>query len=209
MLIGVLLPVHIFRDNSSDPQNALENKAFAFDTNIGNESVPLYNSTHIDTPYIKEYSMPNGTWPNGILVDKNGIVWTVGTKSHTLLSFDPNQGRVIAFYPIPQESQKNATRTNSVQSGVSMAWALVQDKNGSIWFSQADSPNPLWRFDPSTKKFESIRMVSEAPYQILEIYGLRHSLITNLESSRRLKKTKVLATEIMKIVRNTKFLNLI
>ncbi|HYT41040.1 MAG TPA: hypothetical protein VEP90_01720, partial [Methylomirabilota bacterium] len=166
LLIGVLLPVHIFRDNSSDPQNALENKAFAFDTNIGNESVPLYNSTHIDTPYIKEYSMPNGTWPNGILVDKNGIVWTVGTKSHTLLSFDPNQGRVIAFYPIPQESQKNATRTNSVQNGVSMAWALVQDKNGSIWFSQADSPNPLWRFDPSTKKFESIRMVSEAPYQM-------------------------------------------
>ncbi len=166
MLIGVLLPVHIFRDNSSDPQNALENKAFAFDTNIGNESVPLYNSTHIDTPYIKEYSMPNGTWPNGILVDKNGIVWTVGTKSHTLLSFDPNQGRIIAFYPIPQESQKNATRTNSVQNGVSMAWALVQDKNGSIWFSQADSPNPLWRFDPSTKKFESIRMVSEAPYQM-------------------------------------------
>ena len=166
MLIGVLLPVHIFRDNSSDPQNALENKAFAFDTNIGNESVPLYNSTHIDTPYIKEYSMPNGTWPNGILVDKNGIVWTVGTKSHTLLSFDPNQGRVIAFYPIPQESQKNATRTNSVQNGVSMAWALVQDKNGSIWFSQADSPNPLWRFDLSTKKFESIRMVSEAPYQM-------------------------------------------
>lgn len=110
--------------------------------------------------------MPNGTWPNGILVDKNGIVWTVGTKSHTLLSFDPNQGRVIAFYPIPQESQKNATRTNSVQNGVSMAWALVQDKNGSIWFSQADSPNPLWRFDPSTKKFESIRMVSEAPYQM-------------------------------------------
>jgi len=166
LLIGVLLPVHIFRDNSSDPQNALENKAFAFDTNIGNESVPLYNSTHIDTPYIKEYSMPNGTWPNGILVDKNGIVWTVGTKSHTLLSFDPNQGRVIAFYPIPQESQKNATRTNSVQNGVSMAWAVVQDKNGSIWFSQADSPNPLWRFDPSTKKFESIRMVSAAPYQM-------------------------------------------
>jgi streptogramin lyase len=166
LLIGVLLLVHIFRDNSLDPQNALDNNAFAFDTNIGNESVPLYNSTHIDTPYIKEYSMPNGTWPNGILVDKNGIVWTVGTKSHTLLSFDPNQGRVIASYPIPQESQKKATRTNSVQNGVSMAWAVVQDKNGSIWFSQADSPNPLWRFDPSTKKFESIRMVSAAPYQM-------------------------------------------
>ena len=166
LLIGALLVVPIFRDNNSDLQNALEHEAFAFDTNIGNESVPLYNSIHIDTPYIKEYPMPNGTWPNGILVDKSGIVWTVGTKSHTLLSFDPNQGRVIASYPIPQGGQKNATKNNNVQSSVSMVWAVVQDKNGSIWFSQADSPNPLWRFDPSIKKFESIHLVSAAPYQM-------------------------------------------
>ena len=164
--MGGLLLVTTFRDNNPDLQNALENKAFAFDTNVGNESVPLYNSTHIDTPYIKEYSMPNGTWPNGILVDKSGIVWTVGTKSHTLISFDPKQGRVIASYPIPQDSQKNATKNNNVQSGVSMVWAVVQDKDGSIWFSQADSPNPLWRFDPSTKKFESNHLVSAAPYQM-------------------------------------------
>ena len=157
--MGCLL-VTTFRDNNPDLQNALENKAFAFDTNVGNESVPLYNSTHIDTPYIKEYSMPNGTWPNGILVDKSGIVWTVGTKSHTLISFDPKQGRVIASYPIPQDSQKNATKNNNVQSSVSMVWAVVQDKAGSIWFSQADSPNPLWRFDPATKKFESNHLVS-------------------------------------------------
>jgi streptogramin lyase len=166
LLIGALLLVPIFRDNNPDLQNALENKAFAFDTNIGNESVPLYNSIHIDTPYIKEYPMPNGTWPNGILVDRSGIVWTVGTKSHSLLSFDPNQGRVISSYPIPQEGQKNATKNNNVQSSVSMVWAVVQDKNGSIWFSQADSPNPLWRFDPSIKKFESIHLVSAAPYQM-------------------------------------------
>lgn len=110
--------------------------------------------------------MPNGTWPNSILVDKSGIVWTVGTKSHTLISFDPKQGRVIASYPIPQDGQKNATKNNNVQSGVSMVWAVVQDKDGSIWFSQADSPNPLWRFDPSTKKFESNHLVSAAPYQM-------------------------------------------
>ena len=125
LLIGVLLLVHIFGDNSADSENALENKAFTFDPQIGNESVALYNSSSIDTPYIKEYSMPNGTWPNGILVDKGGIVWTVGTKSHSLLSFDPNQGKVIASYPIPQESQKNATRSNSIQNGVSMAWAVT------------------------------------------------------------------------------------
>jgi hypothetical protein len=27
----------------------------------------LNNSTHIETPYVNEYSMPNGTWPNSIL----------------------------------------------------------------------------------------------------------------------------------------------
>jgi len=53
LLIGALLLVPNFRDNNSDLQNALENEAFAFDTNIGNESVPLYNSIHVDTPYIK------------------------------------------------------------------------------------------------------------------------------------------------------------
>ena len=30
----------------------------------------LNNSTHIDTPYVKEFSMPNGTCPNGILAKK-------------------------------------------------------------------------------------------------------------------------------------------
>ena len=60
----------------------------------------LNNSTHVDTPYIKEYSMPNGTWPNAILVARNEIVWTVGTMSHTLVSFDPKQGKIRSSYPI-------------------------------------------------------------------------------------------------------------
>ena len=64
------------------------------------DQVFLNNSTHIDTPYIKEYSMPNGTWPNAILVARNEIVWTVGTMSHTLVSFDPKQGKIRSSYPI-------------------------------------------------------------------------------------------------------------
>ncbi|MDQ6667090.1 MAG: hypothetical protein M3Y53_02565, partial [Thermoproteota archaeon] len=65
----------------------------------------LNNSTHIDTPYVKEFSMPNGTWPNGILVARNGIVWTVGTMSHTLIGFDPKEGKISSSYPIitPEE----------------------------------------------------------------------------------------------------------
>ena len=68
------------------------------------------NSTDIDTPYVKEFNMPNGTWPNGILVARNGIVWTVGTKSNVLISFISKQGKIRGSYPIPEESE-NATAT--------------------------------------------------------------------------------------------------
>jgi streptogramin lyase len=66
----------------------------------------LSNSTRINTPYIREYSMPNGTWPNSMLVARNGLVWTVGTKSHTLISFDPKQGKIISAYPIKTNEEK-------------------------------------------------------------------------------------------------------
>ena len=173
LLVATLLLLPALRDHNPKLQNTpgpgSENLAYAFDTNIGNETVPLYNSTHVDTPYIQEYSMPNGTWPNGIFVDRSGIVWTVGTKSHSLLSFDPKEGKITASYLIPSEGKKSTAQYNgssSGQIGVTMAWTIVQDKKGSIWFSQADSPNPLWRFDPTTKKFLSIHSVSAAPYQM-------------------------------------------
>lgn len=173
LLVATLLLVPAFTDHIPKLQNTsgseLEILAYAFDTNIGNETIPLYNSTHVDTPYIQEYSMPNGTWPNGIFVDRSGIVWTVGTKSHSLLSFDPKEGRITASYLIPSGGKKSTAQYNassSGQIGVTMAWTIVQDKKGSIWFSQADSPNPLWGFDPTTKKFSSIHFVSAAPYQM-------------------------------------------
>jgi streptogramin lyase len=174
LVATLLLLLPALRDHNPKLQNASgsgsENLAYAFDSNIGNETNPLYNSTHVVTPYIQEYSMPNGTWPNGIFVDSSGIVWTVGTKSHSLLSFDPKEGRITASYLIPSEGKKSTAQYNgsssSGQIGVTMAWTIVQDKKGSIWFSQADSPNPLWRFDPTTKKFESIHLVSAAPYQM-------------------------------------------
>ena len=87
----------------------------------------LNNSTHIDTPYIKEYSMPNGTWPNAILVARNGIVWTVGTMSHTLISFDPKQGKIRSSYPIITPEEK-ANKTNSQsKQGFQMVWSIIED----------------------------------------------------------------------------------
>jgi streptogramin lyase len=140
------------------------NESIKIDNNL-----PFYNSSHINSPYIKEYSMPKGTWPNGILLDKKGIVWTVGAKSHSLISFDPKQGRIVSEFPI----KKNGLETTDLKSPSKeskiplVTWAVVEDKkDSSIWFSQADSPNPLWRFDPSTETFDVIENISGAPYQM-------------------------------------------
>jgi hypothetical protein len=125
----------------------------------------LNNSTHIDTPYVKEFSMPNGTWPNGILVARNGIVWTVGTMSHTLIGFDPKEGKISSSYPIINpEEEANKTNPQSKQ-GFQMVWSIVEGTDGSIWFPEGGS-DPLWRFDPNTEKFQVIHSISAAPMQM-------------------------------------------
>ncbi|MGB6673347.1 MAG: hypothetical protein WBE34_13015, partial [Candidatus Nitrosopolaris sp.] len=123
----------------------------------------LNNSTHIDTPYIKEYSMPNGTWPNAILVARNGIVWTVGTMSHTLISFDPKQGKIISSNPIIAKHEETGTNNNN--QGFQMVWSIVEDNDGSIWVPQGGS-NPLWRFDPHSEQFQIIHSISAVPMQM-------------------------------------------
>ena len=93
----------------------------------------LNNSTHIDTRYVKEYSMRNGTWPNSILVARNGIVWTVGTQSHTLISFDPKQGKIKSSYPIIATEQKiNSKNNRQSNQGFQMVWSIVEDNYSSI-----------------------------------------------------------------------------
>jgi streptogramin lyase len=109
--------------------------------------------------------MPNGTWPNGILVARNGIVWTVGTMSHTLIGFEPKQGKIRSSYPIiTPEEKANKTNPQSKQ-GFQMVWSIVEGTDGSIWFPEGGS-DPLWRFDPNTEKFQVIHSISAAPMQM-------------------------------------------
>jgi streptogramin lyase len=86
--IGIIVIVGVAFSISSRPGFPTGNNE---KPNTTIHQVFLNNSTNIDTPFVKEFSMPNGTWPNAILVARNGIVWTVGTKSHTLIGFDPKQ----------------------------------------------------------------------------------------------------------------------
>ncbi len=110
--------------------------------------------------------MPNGTWPNAILVARNGIVWTVGTISHTLIGFDPKQGKIISSYPIITSEQKiNSKNSTQSNQGFQMVWSIVEGSDGSIWFPEGGS-DPLWRFDPNTEKFQVIHSISAAPMQM-------------------------------------------
>jgi hypothetical protein len=98
----------------------------------------------------------------GSLVSKNGLVWTVGTKSHTLITFDPKQGKIISSYPITTNSNKETDQSNQ---RFQMVWSIVEDNDGSIWIPQGGS-DPLLKFDPHTEKFQVIHSISAAPMRM-------------------------------------------
>lgn len=108
----------------------------------------------IETPYITEYPLPNGTGPNSILVDREGIVWTVGSTLHVLFRFNPKTGE-LQQYQIPGESGNDDR----------MSWSMLEDKEGFVWFSQF-GPDPLWRFDSNSDRFTSFHSLTAPPFQM-------------------------------------------
>ncbi|TLX67266.1 MAG: hypothetical protein E6L02_03305 [Thaumarchaeota archaeon] len=134
-------------------------------TSLLNEKNPnnklLLNTSENRTinPYVKEYSLPAGTWPNGILVDKNGTVWVAGSKINSLFRFDPIHEK-IQSYPIEDNNSQDNKTGRSL-----MVWTILQDNDGLIWFSQLGTDS-IWRFDPNTGKFDSVHSISAAPFQM-------------------------------------------
>jgi hypothetical protein len=109
--------------------------------------------------------MPPCSWPNGIMVDRNGIIWAVGTMSKTLISFDPKEERIKSIYHIPEETidDTDTENRNQPSRSIRMVWSIVEDKDGFIWFSQSGS---LWRFDPLSGNFMLISEIRNAPFQM-------------------------------------------
>ncbi|MGH9955255.1 MAG: hypothetical protein ACREAS_02160, partial [Nitrososphaera sp.] len=106
-------------------------------------------------PYIREFQLPKDNFPNGILVERNGTVWTVGAKSNSLIAFDPDQKKARS-YLIPSDNS----------SGFGMVWTMAEDiDDGDVLFS-GFGETPLWRFDPQTESFEPIDSLSAAPIQM-------------------------------------------
>jgi streptogramin lyase len=138
---------------------AMENVSRSSEKNSDNGLSQSDNENQNNNPYIKEYSLPVGTWPNGILVDKNGIIWIAGSKTDSLFRFDTNQGK-ISSYPIRDENSQNYTTNDSF-----MVWTILQNNDGFIWFSQLGTKS-IWKFDPNTDKFTAFHSVSAAPFQM-------------------------------------------
>ncbi|HMK32309.1 MAG TPA: hypothetical protein VK431_01655, partial [Nitrosopumilaceae archaeon] len=127
--------------------------------NTSNKLLPNTSENHAINPYVKEYSLPDGTWPNGILVDKTGAVWVAGSKINSLFRFDPKDEKIESFEIGDNNSQNNNTGRSF------MVWTMLQDNDGLIWFSQLGSDS-IGRFDPTTSKFYSESSVSAAPFQM-------------------------------------------
>ncbi len=76
------------------------------------------------TPYIDEYDLPVGSLPNGIIADKKGFVWIVGSDSN-LYKFDSRLDKMDSVYFISDKEFK--------PKGSIMGWAIIQNKDEMIW----------------------------------------------------------------------------
>lgn len=108
--------------------------------------------------YIKEFSLEKNSWPNGITVDKDGMVWMAGSKTHEIYRFDPSNNQ-IKSYPIENSNVKFTSERPL------MVWSMLQDKDGFIWFSQLGG-RIMWRFEPSTANFYPLDGISSSPFQM-------------------------------------------
>lgn len=131
----------------------ISSQTHLFEKNNINTSASSVAKNH--TPYINEYDLPVGSLPNGIITDKKGFIWIVGSDSN-LYKFDSRLGKIDSVYFIGDKESK--------QKSIIMGWAIIQDNDGIIWLSQSGS-TPLWRFDPVDEKFTS-HVTSAAPFQM-------------------------------------------
>ncbi len=131
-----------------------------FDQNFRNGALPS-NVVSRNDSYVKEYSLPPSSAPNGLVVDKSGLVW-VTSNNATLYSIDSHSGQVKNY-----EIKDDARSYENPGSTSVMVWAIVQSGDGKIWFSPLGT-KAIWRFDPSSGIFDSYRSESGAPFQMKE-----------------------------------------
>jgi virginiamycin B lyase len=103
-----------------------------------------------NTQTFREWDLPPRHHPHGLLVDRQGIVWTTGNGNGTIGRFDPASGDMKEF---------------STPSGGGGPHTLVITDDGStVWFTM-QSGNRIGRLDTATGRIVEYR-TSGGPYGI-------------------------------------------
>ncbi|MGQ0522768.1 MAG: Vgb family protein [Betaproteobacteria bacterium] len=139
------------------------------------------------TQQFKEWDLPPGHRPHGLLVDKQGIVWTTGNGNGTIGRLDPASGKIAEFktpsggggphtlvitddgstiWFTLQSGNKVAsldTKTGAIKEYPSSGgpYGLALDKAGNVWFCRMGD-NKLGKLDPKTGKMAELDMGSRA-----------------------------------------------
>jgi virginiamycin B lyase len=133
------------------------------------------------TRTFKEWDMPSGHRPHGLLVDRNGIVWTTGNGNGTIGRLDPATGKMTE-YKTPSGgggphtlviTDDGSTIWFTLQSGDKVAsldtktgaikeyptsggpYGLALDKAGNVWFCRMGD-DKLGKLDPKTGKMSEL-----------------------------------------------------
>jgi virginiamycin B lyase len=141
-------------NNNSVKQLTAQNRAESikrFQTQFcGLNSKPQSNN------YVTEVILPSEcSMPLGIYIDdakqnneQQNKIWFVSTKNGTLYSYNTKE-KGFKEYLIP------AWKARDIPIDSSMAWALKEDAQGNLWFTD-EKQNSLWKFNPNntTTSFE-------------------------------------------------------
>ncbi len=133
------------------------------------------------TRTFKEWDMPSGHHPHGLLVDRQGIVWTTGNGNGTIGRLDPATGK-MAEYKTPSGgggphtlviTDDGSTIWFTLQSGDKIAsldtktgaikeyptsggpYGLALDKAGIVWFCRMGD-DKLGKLDPKTGQMSEL-----------------------------------------------------
>ena len=98
----------------------------------------------------REWDLPPGHHPHGLLVDRRGIVWTTGNGNGTIGRFDPASGEIREY------------RTASDGSGPHTM--VISDDGATLWFT-LQSGNRIGRLDIATGQISEYRTAG-GPYGI-------------------------------------------
>ncbi|HEX6006072.1 MAG TPA: hypothetical protein VFZ14_18925 [Burkholderiales bacterium] len=133
------------------------------------------------TQQFREWELPPGHRPHGVLVDKQGIVWTTGNGNGTIGRLDPATGKVTEFktpsggggphtlvmtddgstiWFTMQSGDKVAsldTRTGAIREYKTSGgpYGLALDKAGNVWFCRMGD-DKLGRLDPKSGNMSEI-----------------------------------------------------